>query len=33
MSIDFFVNTCRLRNKEMQKTFMGHAFFLTLHSK
>ena len=33
MSIDFFVNTCRLRNKEMQKTFKGHAFFITLHSK
>lgn len=33
MSINFFVNTCRLRNKELQKTFKGHAFFITLHSK
>lgn len=28
MSIDFFVNTCRLHNKELQKTFKGHTFLL-----
>lgn len=32
-SINFSINTCRLRNKEMQKTFKGHTFFITLHSK
>ena len=33
MSINYSINTCRLRNKELQKTFKGHAFFITLHSK